>query len=614
MQLNVSTNFLGSDHFLYDKGEQAASGILVGVGVAKAVFVFRGLVLQNDLSIDNEDSFEEILQICDTLPGGISVVGFFSIASSQHREHFCYDSFRAIGRRLQETELSNVFVPSANGYVFCWTSPMDLKSAKFQFVHLDSFEGIEDSPEPLLAWIEVEELTQAFCTIRSTVFSSFDICIPKDHIPADARKEIIISYKRLKEEFYPSRVFFLSKAMDVLTSHDLTEGPYSTGSSTASELHRRLCSLSGDKKCLQGSSQFYQPVDVQCFFDTSIPFDGGSGIIGVELSIDNFIHFRLPCTLNAIAVVPKEGSLLEVHSALCNSLQRCLNAHERAVHQFSDLESLSFPVIEFTLLLPPPYSLYMSVCYPKNRPDEHLEYYRSALHHIWNLPMDRCFFRRACKFELAKEGQLIRSIHKLVAPPSTTGRTAVVQGPYNYHHYMQDSFDDRGWGCAYRSLQTIWSWYVLNGYTNVPVPTHREIQEALVQVGDKQSSFIGAKKWIGSLELNYVLSHVLKIDSKILNARNGSEIDLNADELLCHFKGEGTPVMIGGGVLAHVILGVFIDEASSVVKYLVLDPHYTGPEDVKSIVQKGWCGWKPSTFWAKSPFYNLLLPSRPRIF
>ncbi|CDW52371.1 Probable Ufm1-specific protease [Trichuris trichiura] len=228
-----------------------------------------------------------------------------------------------------------------------------------------------------------------------------------------------------------------------------------------------------------------------------------------------------------------------------------------------------------------------------------LEDYRFMLHRIWNLPMDRCFFRRTCQFELAKEGELIR----------TAGKTAVVQGPYEYHHYMQNSLDDRGWGCAYRSLQTIWSWYVLNGYTDVPVPTHREIQEALVQVGDKQSSFVGAKKWIGSLELNYVLGHVLKVCKE-----SGSEIDLNADELLCHFKSEGTPVMIGGGVLAHVILGVFIDEASSLVKYLVLDPHYTGPEEAKSIIQKGWCGWKPSTFWAKGPFYNLLLPGRPRIF
>jgi hypothetical protein len=39
------------------------------------------------------------------------------------------------------------------------------------------------------------------------------------------------------------------------------------------------------------------------------------------------------------------------------------------------------------------------------------------------------------------------------------GEQAVVQGNYAYHHYMQDNFDDDGWGCAYRSLQTIISWF-----------------------------------------------------------------------------------------------------------------------------------------------------------
>ena len=34
-----------------------------------------------------------------------------------------------------------------------------------------------------------------------------------------------------------------------------------------------------------------------------------------------------------------------------------------------------------------------------------------------------------------------------------------------YFHYLQDGFKDSGWGCAYRSLQTLYSWYQLQGYT-----------------------------------------------------------------------------------------------------------------------------------------------------
>lgn len=53
----------------------------------------------------------------------------------------------------------------------------------------------------------------------------------------------------------------------------------------------------------------------------------------------------------------------------------------------------------------------------------------------------------------------------------------LVQGVYSYHHYMQDRIDDSGWGCAYRSLQTICSWFKHQGYMDRPIPTHKEIQQ-----------------------------------------------------------------------------------------------------------------------------------------
>lgn len=53
----------------------------------------------------------------------------------------------------------------------------------------------------------------------------------------------------------------------------------------------------------------------------------------------------------------------------------------------------------------------------------------------------------------------------------------LVQGIYSYHHYMQDRMDDKSWGCAYRSLQTICSWFWQQGYVERPVPTHKDIQQ-----------------------------------------------------------------------------------------------------------------------------------------
>lgn len=41
----------------------------------------------------------------------------------------------------------------------------------------------------------------------------------------------------------------------------------------------------------------------------------------------------------------------------------------------------------------------------------------------------------------------------------------LVRGDYVYHHYMQNGYDDKGWGCAYRSFMTVLSWLIENGYT-----------------------------------------------------------------------------------------------------------------------------------------------------
>lgn len=106
----------------------------------------------------------------------------------------------------------------------------------------------------------------------------------------------------------------------------------------------------------------------------------------------------------------------------------------------------------------------------------------------------------------------------------------------------------------------------------------------------------------------------------------------------------GAMVMVscpaGGGVLAHTILGVAWSETTGDIRYLILDPHYTGAEDLQVIAEKvtiwsthicpfslfwvvsltlgcvlslqGWCGWKGPNFWDQTAYYNLCLPQRPK--
>uniref|UniRef100_A0A915KRG4 Ufm1-specific protease n=1 Tax=Romanomermis culicivorax TaxID=13658 RepID=A0A915KRG4_ROMCU len=257
---------------------------------------------------------------------------------------------------------------------------------------------------------------------------------------------------------------------------------------------------------------------------------------------------------------------------------------------------------------------FLTIYYPSNSTDESLESCRQQIIREWNLPSDRPTVRKNNTFCFPDEtGNCLRNVHLEVGTSGSSRRIqATVYGNYQYHHYMQDNFDDKGWGCAYRSFQTIWSWFLLQGYTAKPVPSHGQIQQALIDIGDRPQNFFGTKQWIGSLELSYCLSHLLQVESKILNVSSGSELTQKVRELIAHFEIEGTPIMIGGGVLAHTILGVHFCEETGDVKYLVLDPHYVGEENAKTIVDKGWCGWKPSSFWTSDTFYNLLLPQRPK--
>ncbi|PIA51486.1 hypothetical protein AQUCO_01100373v1 [Aquilegia coerulea] len=257
---------------------------------------------------------------------------------------------------------------------------------------------------------------------------------------------------------------------------------------------------------------------------------------------------------------------------------------------------------------------------------------RRSLHLRLGLPLDRplLIVANALNFATNKgvagsnsmrnASALLKDVHREVPSSGVSGGLiSWVDGSYEYYHYLHDGFDDSGWGCAYRSLQTIISWFRLQHYTSTEVPSHREIQQALVEIGDKDPSFSGSREWIGAIELSFVLDKLLGVTCKIMNVRSGAELPEKCRELALHFETQGTPVMIGGGVLAYTLLGVDYNEASGDCAFLILDPHYTGNDDHKKIVNGGWCGWKKAVdskgrnFFLHDKFYNLLLPQRPNI-
>lgn len=187
----------------------------------------------------------------------------------------------------------------------------------------------------------------------------------------------------------------------------------------------------------------------------------------------------------------------------------------------------------------------------------------------------------------------------------------------------------QGWGCAYRSLQTLLSWFQIQGYGDIEIPTikvsmaislhgssspffsfpffsshfsltllsflpspffflpfitfssfsllssryhirpffrplpfvlvltlQQEIQKLLCSLDGKPPSFVGSREWIGSTEVSIILRHFYHIDCKFLHVQRGSDVSTLFNELSRHFSTVGTPVMVGGGVLAYTLLGV----------------------------------------------------------
>ena len=94
-------------------------------------------------------------------------------------------------------------------------------------------------------------------------------------------------------------------------------------------------------------------------------------------------------------------------------------------------------------------------------------------------------------------------------------------------------------------LFTLCLYFRLQGYTDKHVPSHKEIQKCLVDIGDKPSNFIGSKQWIGSTEVGFVLESLLDVSVKVLRASSGDEMTALIPDLANHFQIQGTPVMIG---------------------------------------------------------------------
>ncbi|XP_067880150.1 inactive Ufm1-specific protease 1 isoform X1 [Heterodontus francisci] len=210
--------------------------------------------------------------------------------------------------------------------------------------------------------------------------------------------------------------------------------------------------------------------------------------------------------------------------------------------------------------------------------------------------------------------ELVKNIHSglpLPEPESDIHRQSLIRGDYLYYHYGCDGTDDCGWGCGYRTMQTLSSWIILQ-QTNIKnhrVPTLKEVQEALVEMEDKPPNFIDSKTWIGSFEIALCIDKFYDVPCKLVHARQGGELLHKVKELYLHFDTLGSPVMMGGDNdnASKGILGMCTGSENHYL--LVLDPHYSGKTLDKEYAQrKGWVAWKKLDLFDQNSFYNFCLP------
>lgn len=95
------------------------------------------------------------------------------------------------------------------------------------------------------------------------------------------------------------------------------------------------------------------------------------------------------------------------------------------------------------------------------------------------------------------------------------------KGVYEYYHYGDQSFNDQGWGCAYRALQTLLSWFDLQDYICLgKMPTIPEFQ-VLIDSIDYARKLKNTQEWIGAIEVSWTIKKITGYDCRIINVSTG---------------------------------------------------------------------------------------------
>ncbi|EFO24549.2 Ufm1-specific protease 2 [Loa loa] len=242
----------------------------------------------------------------------------------------------------------------------------------------------------------------------------------------------------------------------------------------AKQVNGEMLQISG---CLSSGRKFVNftpliPIKKNC--DDSLP----KLVPIVKIKKDLAVFCNVRAEITSVAEVQSRDGPTEILTLLRKALKRTVYLTERCLCEFVNFNSERLINIRCGMFSTNDGLL--SVVYPHIQDDMVLRNHRAKLHRIFNLPFDKPILRPTQSLQFNPGTQkLLQNPHLHIRSYKPKGKVYFISGSYNYHHYMQDGIDDTGWGCAYRSFQTLWSWFVLQGYIDKPTPTHREIQQGI---------------------------------------------------------------------------------------------------------------------------------------
>lgn len=211
---------------------------------------------------------------------------------------------------------------------------------------------------------------------------------------------------------------------------------------------------------------------------------------------------------------------------------------------------------------------------------------------------------------------LLRNVHLSIEPPGD-GKTFLTHENYDYYHYCCDQSSDAGFGCGYRTIQTICSMLreklgKFDGkiYRLLQIPSIRNIQEVLVKIGDKSNKIIDSRDWIGTVEGSYIFDELFSTPSYLIHISSGERISSKKKEIVDYFTSQGGLIFMGGDcdAAAKMIAGVHVSNSDE-MSLLIVDPHCQGrPKDASVLVELGYVRWQHESEFIEGSFYNLCVP------